>query len=248
MEIDDNVIYDPRKVMLGLLKRVYSKNTTLFGSINNQNIRMPKKAKDGRKLTWTKLIDLYCGKILNKPQNQSWCWLVPANHSTGGAGRSAGWSCKHKISTQGKGNHQDVGKMFLMVLTNALFDDDEEYRQVFLPSMGDKPIVFGTINPTMPYYSYTKAKMNQTAAHLCRQGRANKKGDAVCINPWHIIFTTQVVNIDQNRCAYGSRQTCPHGNCIWNWSNGQPKNCFNLGSDLALCQCVPKCKHVVNFE
>jgi len=140
-------------------------------------------------------------------------------------------------------NSQDVGKMFLMILTNALFTDDKEYHDEFLSSMGDSPIEFGTINPSLLDYTGKKAEMEHTASHLCRMGRANKIKQLVCINPWHIIFTTQKINIDQGKCTYGSRQTCPHGNCIWNWSDGQPKNCFNLGSDLTMCECSPKCTH-----
>jgi len=124
--------------------------------------------------------------------------------------------------------------MFCMLLSKITsykitFDD-------FLELIHDTPLPFGTIDPNMPYYIGDEADMNQTASHLCRRGRGNKQGDLVCINPWHIILTTQKVNVDQNRCAYGSRTTCPHGLCLWTWpDNGEPKYCLKRGSDLANC-------------
>jgi len=133
-----------------------------------------------------------------------------------------------------------------MILSFAKFYNDETYRKEFLPSLGDVPIKFGTIPKNMPYYTHKNSSMEHTASHLCRKGRANKKNDPVCINPWHIIFTTQKINIDQGGCAYGSRQTCPHGNCIWNWPNGEPKNCFNRGSNRRHCKCERKCAHYMS--
>lgn len=103
---------------------------------------------------------------------------------------------------------------------------------------------FGTIDQNMLWYTGDEAEMNQIASHLCRRGRSESITDLVCINPWHIIFTIQKVNVDHNRCAYGSRSTCPHGVCIWTWPDtGEPKYCLNRGSDLAECTCTRKCQH-----
>jgi len=77
----------------------------LIGDIDNVSIRMPSVLDDRRKLTWYKLIVLYCYKNLaNKPQGREWCWLVPANHSAGGKNTSSGWTCRHKISHDGNKN------------------------------------------------------------------------------------------------------------------------------------------------
>jgi len=130
-----------------------------------------------------------------------------------------------------------------MLLSKAVFPSYKD----FIDKIHDVEIPYGKLNPIMPYYAGDEANMNHIASHLCRRGRGNNKGDLVCINPWHIIFTTQQVNVDQNRCAYGSRETCPHGNCIWTWPSGQPKVCLNRGSNLANCTCNPRCTHIVDF-
>jgi hypothetical protein len=95
--------FDPCFLMLWLLSKV-PWNNPIFGTIDNANPIMPRSDDDdGRKLTWTKLIKDYCGKITNRPENRLWCWFVPSNHTAGGTGTTR-WSCKHKISSTGTGN------------------------------------------------------------------------------------------------------------------------------------------------
>jgi len=257
-DYNDNITYNmpspykPEIIMLRLLMilEIIHKKFPIpfFGEIDGISIKMPIRSNDGRQLTWEKLIKNYCNKIQNSPENQQWCWLVPANHK--GGGTSFEWSCKHKINVSGNGNHQDIGKMFYMLLTNVFGDVGKncvpEYYIAFLLSVSDQlysPLIpMNTIlNDLLPTYRHHEANMSQIAAHLCRNGRGNASKAPVCINPWHIIFTNQKVNIDQNKCAHGSRQLCPHGNCIWNWSdNGQPKNCYNLGKDPNKCQFIKR--------
>jgi hypothetical protein len=89
-----------------------------------------------------------------------------------------------------------------------------------------------------------KELKNCETAHLCRRGRATEPKNLVCINPFHIMFTTQEVNIDQNRCAYSNHRLCPHGNCMWTWpKTGRPKECLNVDTDIYDCICDPQCQH-----
>jgi hypothetical protein len=101
------------------------------------------------------------------------------------------------------------------------------------------------LNTRMPILH--PSDLNAVGAHTCRLGRASGKGDSVCINPFHLIYTTQQVNVDQNRCAYGSRDLCPHGNCVWTWPDtGEPKYCLVYGSPVD-CRHDRTCGHYPKF-
>jgi hypothetical protein len=140
--------------------------------------------------------------------------------------------------------------LFHLVLRHAVIIDEE--WATFITTTNDQlnpSDLDCIINTKMPILQ--PSDLNSVGAHICRLGRTANIGDPVCINPFHLIYTTQQVNIDHNRCAYGSRATCPHGNCVWTWPDtGEPKYCltfkdYYVPSD---CDCARTCGHYPIFQ
>jgi hypothetical protein len=137
--------------------------------------------------------------------------------------------------------------LFFLVLNNAVFTTEEWKTIINNTNDEENPFDYDCIlNTNMPLLY--PSDINSVGAHLCRLGRASHNHDSVCINPFHLIYTTQQVNIDQNRCAYGSRNLCPHGNCVWTWpNNGEPKYCLTFGDPITNCSCTRTCGHYPRF-
>lgn len=147
-------------------------------------------------------------------------------------------------------NRQDIGMLFHLVSRHAVITD-AEWLTVMIDTLDlqcnpyNPDIIEDTRLPILE-----PSDPNSVGAHLCRLGRASNINDLVCINPFHLMYTTQQVNIDQNRCAYGSRATCPHGNCVWTWPDtGEPKYCLTFREYYIPnnCICTRKCGHSPKF-
>src|ERR1051325_4972790 len=102
--------------------------------------------------------------------------------------------------------------MFHILITTVIRNEQPYYDVSYSVHDDNIKMPFGPIDKNMPWFTGDEADIGEhVASHLCRHGRMDNEGELVCINPWHIIFTTQKVNVDHNKCAYGSRSTCPHG-------------------------------------
>lgn len=82
------------------------------------------------------------------------------------------------------------------------------------------------------------------AIHRCGHGKAlSGKGGPACVNPYHIYFGSQKVNIDTAGCRYGAGWLCPHNpKCLFTWlDTGLTKPCLNEPSEG--CKCPRLCSH-----
>lgn len=138
--------------------------------------------------------------------------------------------------------------MLFYLVRNAAVYTNEEWQSIIINTndMENPYDIDCIINTNMPIL--LPSDINAVGAHLCRLGRVSAKGQLLCINPFHLIYTTQQVNIDQNRCAYGSRDLCPHGNCVWTWPDtGEPKYCLMIGDPIKNCTCTRTCGHYPRY-
>lgn len=55
----------------------------MFGPLIDGVLQMPRSSRDGRKLTWAKLIRKISKSVVNDPHNDKSCWFVPANKEDG---------------------------------------------------------------------------------------------------------------------------------------------------------------------
>ena len=138
--------------------------------------------------------------------------------------------------------------LFFLVINAAVYTDEDWQSIIKNTNDMENPYDYDSIlNTNMPILH--PSDLNAVGAHLCRLGRASHKKDLVCINPFHLIYTTQQVNVDQNRCGYGSRELCPHGNCVWTWPDtGEPKYCLTFGGPISNCTCTRQCGHFPKFN
>jgi len=167
---------------------------------------------DKRKASWVKSLGNIARQINPRPKNVNQCWLVQRGNDTSGYHQ---WKFQQKSKSEGKAEQKVETKWRThMVMTVIWFPEHYDLIQ-------DK-------------------NRSSVFAHRCGNGRM---GSQVCINPYHIAVCNQKMNESHKGCKYGCRQLCPHNpKCIWNWRDtGEPKQCLNLDTLPAVCNCTRQC-------
>ncbi|KAM0665849.1 hypothetical protein ACQRIU_005193 [Beauveria bassiana] len=171
-----------------------------LGGAGNE-LKMPLRAADARRLTWDKLADEMASNIAatNAPVSTSCCWFVPGRQSD-----TAGYPV-WKIWGRGERNKWGIHRILFFMKNPALLP---------LPSP-----------PAAP-----PANLRMEVSHLCGRGRFdfNKGIEVSCVNPYHCEWESAPVNKDRNYCRRACAAWCPHSpKCIWTNDAGLPSICRN---------------------
>lgn len=191
-------------------------DSPMFGEIEAGMIRMPKQSTDARKLTWTRMIQRKCNEICNTPRHGD-CWLVPL---------AGDYSSNYKMLKLSKTGASNKYALFRVLFALA------------------KPHRAKSIQRRRR--STATDLLQSVCAHLCGRGRGVTREDTVCINPLHVVYIPHDVNLDQDRCRYGCRLTCPHYKfpCIWTDADGHLIPCFNDRNWNGTCTHKVRCEHI----
>jgi hypothetical protein len=94
------------------------KDHQCIGELNDDQLIMPLKHNDGRKVTWTKKVTNIAESICNNPKSRDDCWFIPSNTDDG----------RHtmKLSKDGSKNKWQTHR-FLYFLLNT---DNETYNWI----------------------------------------------------------------------------------------------------------------------
>jgi len=168
---------------------------SMFGSLQDSKLVMPKSHSDKRSLTWEKTILTVSKKIINKPTTDLDCWFVKANHGF----------VDHitKLSKDGSKNKWCTVRMLYVILhpdALSLVDNREKKKTLYcLHRCGKGKGKILCINPNHIKLDTTKQnRHDERCGHSCR---------ALCPHEFPCVFTWKDTGLQKpclNKETYNS--------------------------------------------